>query len=229
MKPIQNLLIVSATLIGLAGGISYARPVEASTKYAIESPILKTIDNYAVDDTLKDNILKNNERLDKNFLKEYESLEDRISDRRDENGQPVSVKDFIRPQETSYLIKTLQLDNLSLRQKTEKIHSYVCKNFLFTPDEEGEDLWQYPKETIKRGKGDCEDMAFLLASMLIEAGIPEEMIWVNMKNWHLYTTVTINNKTLVLETDPDRSHFYLYDWPQCRWNRQTIEQRKRKL
>lgn len=173
-------------------------------------------------------ILENEKNLNEIFLTEYEITKEHLCDRRDKNGKPISIKDFIRPAETKKLVGTLNLDGLDPRQKIEKIHSFVLRNFEFVPDEEGEDHWQYPRETIVRGKGDCEDLVFLLASIMIEAGIGEEIIRLNIKNWHMYVTVDTGDETLVLETDPDPGHFYLYDWPQYKWNRQIIERRKRK-
>lgn len=173
-------------------------------------------------------ILENERKLEEKFLSKYELFEEKFSDRQDETGQAISIKDFIRPEETAELISNLNLGNLIPEQKIETIFSFVRTNFQFVPDEEGEDYWQYPGETIGRGKGDCEDLTFLLVSMLIRADIPENLIWVNLKNWHSYATVHLGGKMMVLETNPDPNHFYLYDLPQFRWNRQVIEGRKRK-
>ncbi|MDP1629390.1 MAG: transglutaminase-like domain-containing protein [bacterium] len=174
-------------------------------------------------------ILENEEAMDEVFLRKYEPMAEMFSDRLNEQGRPTSVQDFIRPEETAKLIQALKLTELGLKQKVETIHSFVRKNFEFVPDEEDGDYWQYPAETIRRGEGDCEDLAFLLASILIEAGVPEELVKVNIKNWHAYATVEIDGEILILETDPNASHFYLYNWPSYRWNRQLIEKRiKRK-
>jgi hypothetical protein len=35
----------------------------------------------------------------------------------------------------------------------------------------GMDAWYFPEETLARGRGDCEDRAFLLAALLLESGI----------------------------------------------------------
>ena len=55
------------------------------------------------------------------------------------------------------------------------------------------DVWQTPEETIARRTGDCEDLAILLASMIIEkTGLPAQIVtgdgkseahaWVYFKN-----------------------------------------------
>ena len=38
------------------------------------------------------------------------------------------------------------------------------------------DDWQFPEETLARGGGDCEDLAFLLAAMLEESGISADCL-----------------------------------------------------
>lgn len=38
------------------------------------------------------------------------------------------------------------------------------------------DIWQFPAETLATGSGDCEDCSFLLASLMIASGIPEDNI-----------------------------------------------------
>ena len=42
-------------------------------------------------------------------------------------------------------------------------------------DDEGEDYWQSPRETIARGTGDCEDQAIYLHHLLAEKGIRSEV------------------------------------------------------
>jgi hypothetical protein len=53
------------------------------------------------------------------------------------------------------------------------------------------DAWQFPEETLARGGGDCEDLAFLLASMLEESGISADCLRVALgtvalrgNGWH---------------------------------------------
>lgn len=171
-------------------------------------------------------ILENEKKINEKYTNDYEAIEEKLTDRLGENGEPMSVKEFIRPQETTVLMDSLKIRNLDLEGRVKRIHSFVRQNFEFVPDEEGEDYWQTPAETIRRKKGDCEDLSILLSSMLIAAGVSD--VRVNAKNWHVYTTVSLNGKTLILETDPNPSHSYLYEWPQFRWNQQIIQERKRK-
>jgi len=44
-------------------------------------------------------------------------------------------------------------------------------------DDEGEDYWQSPAETIARGAGDCEDQAFYLHHLLCLKGLKSEVVF----------------------------------------------------
>jgi hypothetical protein len=55
------------------------------------------------------------------------------------------------------------------------IQSFVCNFLKYKYDDEAEDcpeFWQFPFEAIQSEIGDCEDGAILIASLLINAGIP---------------------------------------------------------
>ncbi len=54
------------------------------------------------------------------------------------------------------------------------VWQYVIEHVEYCPDEVAQrkqDFWQFPAETLALGKGDCEDCAFLLASLLLASGI----------------------------------------------------------
>ena len=46
----------------------------------------------------------------------------------------------------------------------------VSKNIAYVSEPEGVDYWQYPNETLRIKSGDCEDHAFLLASLIRDLG-----------------------------------------------------------
>ncbi|KAA0250602.1 MAG: hypothetical protein EDX89_22640 [Acidobacteria bacterium] len=54
--------------------------------------------------------------------------------------------------------------------------------FRHEPDPRGYDTWYFPEETIVRGGGDCEDLAFLLAALLEAAGISRGCLRVALGN-----------------------------------------------
>ena len=59
-------------------------------------------------------------------------------------------------------------DSLSDEERANCILSFV-QSIPFVPEPEGEDLWKYPIETLIEG-GDCEDHAFLFASIAKQSG-----------------------------------------------------------
>jgi len=56
----------------------------------------------------------------------------------------------------------------------EQVFQWVCRNIKF--QRENRDYWQTPIETIRRGVGDCEDGAILLAS-LFNSVLPRSERW----------------------------------------------------
>jgi len=54
------------------------------------------------------------------------------------------------------------------------VWQYVIEHVKYCSDKEAQrkqDFWQFPAETLALGEGDCEDCAFLLASLLLASGI----------------------------------------------------------
>lgn len=54
---------------------------------------------------------------------------------------------------------------------------YVAQNIAYqSRDRRHPDVWQFPEETLALGAGDCEDQAFLLAALLLAAGVSGYMV-----------------------------------------------------
>jgi hypothetical protein len=66
---------------------------------------------------------------------------------------------------------TRALDDL----KAKAVWHFAIEHIEFAGDY-GPDFWQLPPETLALGHGDCEDQAFLTASLLLAAGIPHEQV-----------------------------------------------------
>lgn len=72
------------------------------------------------------------------------------------------------------------INQAKLRQDTPNntawaVQKFVCSLLKYTHDDVTEDcpeFWQFPFEAIQSQVGDCEDGAILIASLLINAGIP---------------------------------------------------------
>lgn len=52
----------------------------------------------------------------------------------------------------------------------EKLHAYVRKNLRYIREEQDQDSWQSPEETLRKGGGDCEDFAFFGQEILRRQG-----------------------------------------------------------
>ncbi len=73
------------------------------------------------------------------------------------------------------IIKFFRLKRDNFNETVLKCHRFVANFLIFKEDDESVDcpeFWQFPFETIHTGVGDCEDGAILLASLMINAGIP---------------------------------------------------------
>lgn len=60
------------------------------------------------------------------------------------------------------------------------IWHYVVEKIEYVKDDKGFDFWQFPAETLGLEQGDCEDKSFLMASLLLAAGIPEGRVRVTV-------------------------------------------------
>lgn len=64
-------------------------------------------------------------------------------------------------------------------EKAHKLHKWVLDNFPYITDAEKygmEELWVPPVMSLRAGEGDCEDGAYLLHSLMLNAGIPADDI-----------------------------------------------------
>jgi len=82
----------------------------------------------------------------------------------------IDVRDFIKPEETEKVVEGLNISNKDIDGKIESIFRYVCG---LNNIKEKQDFWQYPRETLQKGGGDCEDIVFLLLSILIQSGVKD--------------------------------------------------------
>lgn len=94
---------------------------------------------------------------------------------------PTDLREWIAPldsQVTKKVIASLGLPHTKKPGEFDKrvwtVWKYVAENIEYRADEISQrkaDFWQFPAETLALGKGDCEDCAFLLASLLLASGI----------------------------------------------------------
>ena len=53
---------------------------------------------------------------------------------------------------------------------------YIVEHVCYSRENREHDFWQFPSETLQLRSGDCEDKAFLCASLLLAAGIPPDRV-----------------------------------------------------
>lgn len=89
----------------------------------------------------------------------------------------IDVRNFIVANDD--ILKDI-IKEYGLKKKTYNETAYACQKFVvdflsYKDDEMNsycEEFWQFPFETIASKAGDCEDGAILMASLMINAGIP---------------------------------------------------------
>lgn len=64
--------------------------------------------------------------------------------------------------------------------RAQVIQKFLSEEVRYIRSARGFDEWLFPEETLARGGGDCEDLAFLLAALLEESGISRTCIRVAM-------------------------------------------------
>ena len=118
------------------------------------------------------------------YVNAYKSLRDRVNMRWDQSN----VTAFITPSDplvssTVYSITGWWSNTSDWREywrNVKALYDWVVENMEYRYDglypmlpdipfgslEFWNDMWQFPNETLKLGRGDCEDMAILLASMI---------------------------------------------------------------
>ena len=120
--------------------------------------------------------------------------------------------EFIRPKDVSHVAQLLRPNVHSNQHAIFQTLRYVFTNIRFVRDWEKyyqPDLWQFPLETLRDGTGDCEDMCFLLASVLIELGVHD--VRVTLGTWreegHAWIEVSDGNWWYLLECTNGKMHY----------------------
>jgi predicted transglutaminase-like cysteine proteinase len=81
---------------------------------------------------------------------------------------------FIRPQDVTHIASQLKPHASTRQEAISQAFNFVTSNIMYKRDHHIDsrvDFWQFPYETLRKGTGDCEDMAFLLASILMQMGL----------------------------------------------------------
>jgi transglutaminase-like putative cysteine protease len=94
---------------------------------------------------------------------------------------PTDVREWITPSDSHEIREVISSLDLpagkslgTFDKRAQLVWQYVAENVKYCPDEIAQvkqDFWQFPAETLALRKGDCEDCAFLLASLLLASRI----------------------------------------------------------
>lgn len=99
------------------------------------------------------------------------------------------------------LVSPLQQKNFMGEIK--RLHAYVRDNIRYLRDIHGIETLQSPPETLRRGYGDCDDKATLLATLLAAIGHPSRFVAIGRapgKFSHVYVETRVGAKWIGLET-----------------------------
>ena len=84
------------------------------------------------------------------------------------------------------------------------IHRWVQSNIQYVKDIRGVETLATPTKTLEFGKGDCDDQAVLLASLLESIGHPTRFVAIKLKTFgpyvHVFTETKIGPRWYPLET-----------------------------
>ncbi len=82
-----------------------------------------------------------------------------------------------------------------------RAQDFINGNIAYTTEDV--EYWQTPMETLQRGTGDCEDMAFLFMSLAVSYGYGKEDIFVAMgmygEGGHAWVVVRQEGQEFILE------------------------------
>jgi transglutaminase-like putative cysteine protease len=119
------------------------------------------------------------------------------------------MRKFVRDYKKSDQVRSTAAEIVSpLQQKNfmgeiKRLHAYVRDAIRYLRDIHGVEVVQSPPETLRRGYGDCDDKAVLLAALLESIGHPTRFVAVGKapgKFTHVYVETRRGPNWIALET-----------------------------
>ena len=92
----------------------------------------------------------------------------------------IAKEDLGEPHRSRFLARTPG----SFDFRVEVLKRFVAEKVKYEPRPDRFDAWLYPEETLSSRRGDCEDRAFLLASLMIASGISSYCVRVVLGKVH---------------------------------------------
>ena len=104
-----------------------------------------------------------------------------------------------------YALLDVRMSGMTDYERADYLLKFVQDNVIYVNDESAYHLWDYvqmPAETLYLGRGDCEDMAFLLYTLYLKAGL-DAVVYVEPS--HVSVGVNVDcNKSNYLTVDGKR-------------------------
>lgn len=137
----------------------------------------------------------------------------------------IEVNKFITPDDSAVMNVATELKKQCIsddfRYIVKTAFDYVALNVKYITDKQhfGKDeWWQYPREVLTEMIGDspfshimwgdCEDSSFLLASLLLAMGMPDDRVRVGISSSHAWVEAKLD-KWYILESTDDKPLTYL--------------------
>jgi hypothetical protein len=161
------------------------------------------------------------------FTADYSSLRDQINTKA---GQGKHAQLYFSPNDPDVAAKTLAVAGVFSQNNNEfwadyqRLYQWVVDNIEYNYDTNipfmptgvngnikwFADYWKMPSETLADTRGDCEDMAFLLASMLLSYDAERYNVWTieiqNSENGHMAVAQPVSGGNLVI-LDPAGKYY----------------------
>ena len=121
-------------------------------------------------------------------------------------GKFYDVNTFITPNEPSIAVVATELQQGSIESNVVAALDYVHNAVTYTSDKKQfglSEYWTFPVETLENGAGDCEDISFLLSSLLLALNLPSNTVRVSLGSkegiGHAWVEVLLNDTWFILE------------------------------
>lgn len=161
------------------------------------------------------------------FIADYSSLRDQINTKA---GQGKHAQLYFSPNDPDVAAKTLAVAGVFSQNNNEfwadyqRLYQWVVDNIEYNYDTNipfmptgvngnikwFADYWKMPSETLTDKRGDCEDMAYLLASMLLSYNGGQYGVWTieihNNDSGHIAVAVPVKGHNLVI-LDPAGKYY----------------------
>ncbi len=166
----------------------------------------------------------------KEMLNQYSNLREQIYLRQ---GEDEDTREFITPENEMVSAKVTEIagsysEDVNERWRDyERLYKWVVNNIEYSSDSHTpilpqtiggkliwtKDFWRMPEETIEDEAGDCEDMAVLLASMMINYNSDRYSVWAikikNEEGGHLAVAFPVAGDKLTI-LDPAGNYYTGY-------------------